>query len=107
MNKDIEIKQLLGRRIKELRKQHHYTQEQFSEKLGICERNLSKIECGNNFVMAETLSKIICALGIEAKELFDFNHNNDKEIIKQELLEAINSDKIDVRLMYRFYQSIK
>ena len=107
MNKDIEIKQLLGKRIKELRKQHHYTQEQFSEMVGIGERNLSKIECGNNFVTAETLSKILTALNVEPKELFDFFHNNDIEILKQELLEAINSDKIDVRLMYRFYQSIK
>ncbi len=107
MNKDIEIKHLLGKRIKEIRKQRNYTQEQFAELIGICERNLSKIECGCNFVTAGTLSKIVSALGIEPKELFDFFHNNDIEILKQELLEAIKSDKIDVRLMYRFYQSIK
>ena len=55
----IDIKQLLGKQIKELRVQRGYTQEYLSEKIGIGQRNLSKVECGNNFITAETLSRLL------------------------------------------------
>ena len=101
------IKKLLGKKIKELRQKKNYTQEQLAELIGVGERNLSKIECGNNFVTAETLSNILSALDVEAKELFDFNCNNDKEILKQELLRAIFDESIDIKLLYRLYEAIK
>lgn len=107
MVKNTDIKKLLGKRIKEFRLRKKLSQEQLAEKIGVGQRNLSKIECGNNFVTAETLSKILTALNIEAKELFDFAHNNDTEILKQELLAAISEEKVDIQLLYRFYQSIK
>ncbi len=107
MKDNADIKKLLGRRIKELRESKDLTQEQLAEKIGIGQRNLSKIECGNNFVTSETLSKIISALQVEAKDLFDFNHKNDKEILKRELFEAIKEEKVDIELLYRFYQSVK
>ncbi len=107
MDKNTNIKKLLGKRIKELRTKRGLTQEVLAEKISVGQRNLSKIECGTNFVTAETLAKILIALDIEAQELFNFNHKADKEILKRELIEAIKSDKVDVSLMYRFYQSIK
>ena len=55
MKDNADIKKLLGRRIKELRESKDLTQEQLAEKIGIGQRNLSKIECGNNFVTSETL----------------------------------------------------
>ncbi|MBQ2645423.1 helix-turn-helix transcriptional regulator [bacterium] len=103
----LDIKNLLGRRIKEFRIKKGYTQEFLAEKIGIGQRNLSKIECGTNFVTSETLAKILMVLDVEAHELFKFNHNNDKEILKQELLKAISSDQIDIELMYKFYETIK
>ena len=75
--------------------------------IGVGERNLSKIECGNNFITAETLSKILKALNVEASELFDFSHNNDTSTLKRELLKAIENETIDINLLYRFYKSIK
>ena len=103
----LDIKKLLGRRIKELRINKGYTQEFLAEKIGIGQRNLSKIECGTNFVTSETLAKILMVLNIEAHELFNFSHNKDKEVLKQELLNAINTDRINIELMYKFYESIK
>ena len=101
------MKVLLGKRIKELRTQKRLTQEQLAEMVDMGERNLSKIECGVNFVSAETLEKIAHALGVSAKEVFDFEHLKDKDLLKAELLNAISEDKIDVDLLYRIYQSIK
>ena len=107
MKEDLEIKKLLGRRIKELRTKQGLTQEKLAELVGVGERNFSKIECGENFVTASTLSKIISALNIKAKELFDFEHNQNRENLRQELLKAIAEDEIDIELMYRFYEAIK
>ena len=101
------MKELLGKRIKELRIQKKLTQEQLAEIVEMGERNLSKIECGINFVSAETLQKISVALNVNAKDLFDFDHLRNEEELKKELLNAINNDKIDINLLYRIYQSIK
>ena len=103
----LDIKKLLGKRIKEIRTRQGLTQEFLAEKIGVGQRNLSKIECGSNFVTSEPLARILSALNVEAKELFDFNHNNNTDILKQELLEAITNETIDLNLMYRFYEAIK
>ncbi len=107
MENDTNIKKVLDKRIKELGENRNLTQEKLAEIVGIGQRNLSKIECGNNFITAETLSNIANALKVEPKDLFDFNHKNDKQILKRELLEVISEEKIDIELMYHFYKSIK
>lgn len=107
MENNIDIKKLLGRRIKELRQRKNLTQEQLAEMIDVGERNLSKIECGNNFVTADTLSKIIIALEVEPTELFNFKHLDKKEDLKKELMEAIRTEQVDIKLMYQFYKSIK
>ncbi len=107
MKNNTNIKKLLGRRIKELRQKKGLTQEQLSDRINVGERNLSKIECGNNFVTAETLSKIIDALEIEPQELFNFKHLEEKNELKEELMEAIRTEQVDIKLMYQFYKSIK
>lgn len=101
------MKKLLGKRIKELRLRKNFTQESLSELLGIGERNLSKIECGVNFVSADTLEKISEALDVSYKELFDFEHLEELDVKKEELIDAINDEIIDVDLLYRIYSAIK
>ncbi len=107
MENNIDIKKLLGRRIKELRTRKGMTQEKLAEMIGVGERNLSKIECGNNFVTSETLSNILSALDVEPSELFNFKHLDEKEELKTELIEAIKNEQVDIKLMYRFYKSLK
>lgn len=50
---------------------------------------------------------MLIALNIEARDLFNFNHNNDTKNLKQELLKAIDNETVDINLMYRFYEAIK
>ena len=107
MIENVEIKKLLGKRIKEIRNKRGFTQEYLAEQIGVGQRNLSKIECGNSFVTSETLANIVKALNIEAKELFDFNHNADKEDLKQKLLQTISNETVDITLLYKFYEAIK
>lgn len=104
---DIDIKKLFGERLKELRVKKGLTQEELAELINVGDRNLSKIERGKSFVKAETIAKIVVALNIKPKDLFDFNLFNDDEISKETLINAINDNKVNINLLYRIYKSIE
>ena len=53
------IKKLLGEKVKRLRKMRGFTQEQFAEMIDITPRNLCRVEAGQSFVTSETLDKIL------------------------------------------------
>lgn len=107
MENNLEIKKLLGQRIKELRTKKGLTQDQLTEKLNVGQRTLSKIERGNAFVSAETLAKLLTALDVGIDELFNFGYLQEKEAIKVELIDAIQHEKVDISIMYRIYKSLK
>lgn len=104
---DSDFKKKFGKRVKELRIKNGLSQEQLSEMIDIGERNLSKIECGNVFVKAKTFANLIDALKIEPKELLDFSQYEEKDYIKNILIDEIQNDKIDIHLLYRIYRTIK
>lgn len=66
------LKENLGKKIKEYRQVQGISQEELAEKLDISQQTLSKIECGKNFLTAETLEKVLSVLGVKAYELFMF-----------------------------------
>ena len=105
--KEDNFKKLFGKRVKELRIKNGLTQEQLAEMIDVGERNLSKIECGNVFVKASTITKLIDALKIEPKELFEFAQHNEKEYLKNMLITEIQNEKVDIDLLYRVYRAIK
>lgn len=101
------IKLLLGKKIKELRKAHKYTQEQLAEKIGIGTPNISYFETGKFAPSIETLQKLAQVFGIEIYELYVFQPLKPTSEIKQELAKAIESDEKILRLLYKFYITIK
>ena len=86
------IRKELGEKIKRLRKELGYTQEQFAEMIDISSRNVSNIEQGISFPKPETLEKIVKSFGITTDKLFTADHIKTKK----ELLDNINQyiDKI-------------
>lgn len=107
MENNLDIKKLLGQRIKELRNKKRFTQETLAEMANITQRNLSKIECGKIFVTADTLAKIITALEVEAEDLFTFKPEKDIKTLKEEMIEAINAEKVDIQALYQLYKTLK
>lgn len=101
------IKFLLGKKIKELRKAHKYTQEQLAEKIGIGTPNISYFETGKFAPSIETLQKLAQVFGVEIYELYMFQPLKPTGEIKQELAKAIESDEKILRLLYKFYITIK
>lgn len=100
-------KQLLGCRIKELRRSKGLSQDQLSEQIGIDPKHLSRIELGKSFPYMETLEAIAKALQVELKDLFDFSHLEARAIDKnqiEELLDGLNQDKL--RLVFKVVKSM-
>lgn len=86
------LKQDLGQRIQYLRKEKKLTQEALAELVGIDQKNISKIENGNNYPAAETLTAIANALEVDVYELFVFN-KIPYEQMKEEIINSLNNDK--------------
>ncbi len=67
------FKEAFGRRLKELRKNRKYTQEQVAELLDLNQRQITRIETGDNFPSVDTLEKLCLLLDVHPKYLFEFD----------------------------------
>ncbi len=101
------IKQLLGKKIKEIRKSKKLTQEQLAEYIGIETSSVSNIENGRYFPTAENLDKIMQVLKISPSDLFTNEYNDSNKALISELTEAMEKNEKLTKLMYKFYLSVK
>ena len=101
------IKELLGKRIKELRKRRGLTQEKLSELAGIETPSLSNIENGKNYPNCETLDKISSALNVRPFELYLFEYYIPKEELIAEMVHSMENDEKLAQKMYQYFLCIK
>ena len=101
------IKVLLGKKIKELRKSRGLTQEKLAELAGIEIPSLSNIENGKNYPNNETLEKIALALRIKPYQLFIFDYHRNYEDLIAEMTASMQKNENLTRKMYQFYECIK
>lgn len=99
--------QLLGSRIRELRKSAKLSQEQLSEIICVDPKHMSRIELGKSFSSLDTLEAIARTLRVEIKDLFDFSHlepqaDDKKRLV--DLLEDVSQDK--VKLIYKMAKAV-
>lgn len=100
-------KQLLGARIKELRKGRGLSQDELSEKIDIDAKHLSRIEVSKSYPSLDTLVRISDALGVETKDLFEFVcENSNRELIGSitGMLKEASSD--DLRIIFKIVRAI-
>ena len=62
---------LVGSRIRELRKGRHLTQTELSEKIGVAQSDLSRMEQGEYKVGLDTLFKILQVFDLKRGEFFE------------------------------------
>ena len=99
------IKKLFGKKLKYLRTEKGFTQEQFAELIDMSSRALSAIECGQNFVTANSIEKICSALKTTPKNLFDFDYQTtNKKEIKKDLIQIINKNEKHLNTIYNIVQ---
>lgn len=82
-------KELLGKRIKELRKQRGYTQDFLAEKLKIEPRQLSKLETGKHYPSFETTIALLETFNITFEELVSYEHLQNTENVREIMLKSI------------------
>ena len=103
----MDIKKLLGKRIKEVRKSKGLTQEQVAEIIGMEPASLSNIENGRYYPTSDNLEKIINVLGVKPSELYSFEHLAPEPELISEMNEAMQNDFNLTQLMYKFFQAVK
>ena len=101
------IKNLLGKKIKRLRKMRGLTQEQFAEMIDITPRNLCRIEAGESFVTSETLDKILTALNVTADILFSYEHLKEDKALLAEIYSYLDKIKLNPKQLEKTYRLLR
>ena len=94
-------KQLLGKRIKELRKRKGMKQEQLAESVGLEPTSISNIENGYNYPSIQNLEKITKILNIKLKDAFNFEHHNDNGNLINEITDLLEKNPDKVKDFYK------
>lgn len=93
---------LLGRRIRNLRKDRGMTQEELAVVSDIGVKYLSRIERGDTNVTLKLLSQLADALEIEMCELLQIKQEQARAYLEEELCALIrNSREEKLRFLYR------
>lgn len=94
-------KELLGLKIRTIRKNKKITQEMLSEKIDISPRQMVKIEMGQAYPSLETLKKIASALNVPIQSLFENDYYESPEILKEKIRQKLESlDEKNIRFLY-------
>jgi transcriptional regulator with XRE-family HTH domain len=101
------VKEQLGLRIQELRKNKGLNQAELSEMISVDAKHISRLETGVTFPSPATLEAIAKALDVQIKELFEFEHiaecgENIRNI--EMLLKGAGDDKL--QMIYKVVRAI-
>lgn len=103
---DNDNKKLIGKRIKELRRNKGYTQEQLSELVGIETSSLSGIESGRFFPSLHVLDKMANVLRIQLADFFNFFTVDIPENLDEEISNIISSqDNNNKKIIYKLLKA--
>ena len=101
------IKELIDKRIQELRKTHRLSQEQVAEKADISPNYLSRIECGKENPTLDMLIKLADALEVEMWEMFDFGHEVNLKELREVMSRLLKeSDEENLRLAVKILRAV-
>lgn len=100
------FQQKFGLRVKEIRKRRGLTQEKLAEMISIGVRSLVKIETGNSFPSCDTLEKLIKALGTSNVEIFDFDHVQPNEDLRNLIINMMDSNPNKLADIYKVVRAL-
>lgn len=98
-------KKLLGKKVRQLRKQHKYSQERFAEMVGIDPNSVSRIECGVHYPSLDTLEKIAKVLKVEMRDLFLFSNKESAEELRTYLVQIVS--ELDVEKLREVVRAVR
>lgn len=99
-------KEMLGLRIKEIRKKHGLSQEKLAELAQIEPTSLSNIENGRNYPSFKTLDKLLEILKTSYLEIFEFEHHNSSEDLMSEIIEILHKNPDKLQDFYKIVRAL-
>jgi transcriptional regulator with XRE-family HTH domain len=106
------LRVLVGRRIREIRKERHLTQQTLAEKVGVSQNMIGCIERGTRFPSPETFERLSQVLKVDAGEFFrtkpaDYADTRKRDALA-ELEGILREDPPEyVRMVGRIVQEMK
>ena len=85
------LKNLFGRRIRELRKKAGLTQEELSCRVDVDSKSISRIETGKFLPSLDLLYRLSRVFNVEYYEMLMFGHHKDIVDLRKECLEILDA----------------
>lgn len=101
-----DIKKLLGKKIKQLRKEKNLTQEELAELIEIETPSMSNIERGKFAPSVETLQKLSNVLNVGIWEFYYFDNLSNEEMIAR-INSKMKSKPDLVKLIFNFLKAVE
>lgn len=86
-----EINQILGKRIKNLRKMNNLTREELAERISVSTRFLADLESGKVGVSISTLKIIAQKLNTSADYLIGLTDQNETDLLREAIISKVKS----------------
>lgn len=100
-------KKIIGEIIKKQRKTKKLTQAQLAESVELNEKQISRIEAGQNFPTYLSFVKLIEVLDLDLKE-FEKTTNNELSDIQQDIITIIkNSNDYELKIFLEIIKPLK
>jgi transcriptional regulator with XRE-family HTH domain len=92
MGKELSLKGIFSRKLRENRRKRGFTQEKLAELVGISTHYLAMLETARNFPTSDTLERLSAALEMPVYELFLIEHSPREELeqLRQDIMNEIN-----------------
>ena len=84
-------KKIIGQKIRRIRLEKGFSQEELSEKVDISPRHMCTIENGNSFPSIETFVKISMALDIDINNFFNHTPTSSQNKIKTDIYDLVQT----------------
>ena len=91
----LDVKKLLGLRIKNLRKKRNLTQANLAEMVSVDAKYISCVESGRNFPSPDLIAKLSNALNIHPNELFKFEEAPTPIDLKSEIIKSLDTATVE------------
>ena len=106
MNKPAQL-ELVGRKIRQLRRQRKLTQVELAEKIGIHQSDLSRMEQGEYKVGLDTLLRILQTFNMTIGEFFEERPRETAIIDKYKMLSTAAQKEVDSFIEFKHIQQME
>ena len=99
-------KELLGKRLRELRKRKGINQEKLAELINVDPTTISNIENGKNYPSMVNLENLLDVLNSSFMEAFDFEHKNNNENLITQINKRLKDNPEKVEDFYKIVMAL-